>query len=176
MEEKARRFYVVGCMVASLLWSLPLAADSPCRTIKDEPVLSETEWVVYIQKGDHANVELASATRPATVSIEGTICAVADGSGLGHIPLTLIQYRPVDARHSGVPSLQDLQLGKAAGFEVVYRNEIETLPGGRFRATVPPGSFALQVPWNELPEVDLVVLDMRFLPGPELVSARERSH
>lgn len=176
---RTRRVVGPVFLLFTLLASLPLTAETPCRTLEERTSLDENEWISYVPEGEHATVALSTDSFPGTVLIEGVVCPLG-GDGLEGLPLKLVQYNVLDSPGrpaSAVPSVQDLVIGTGAGFEVVSTRAVETLARGRFRAAVQPGSFALQLPWERLPQdVDVVVLNLRFSPGPELAVAHPRGH
>lgn len=173
------RLFGPALLLVAISVSLPLKADTPCRSLKGNPSLGENEWIVYVEEGGHATVALSTSSFPGTVLIEGAICR-AGGGGLEALPLRLVQYSVLESPGrptSAVPSVQDLAIGTGAGFEVGRTHTVESFDRGRFRATVQPGNFALQIPWERLPaEVDVVVFDLRFSPGPEVAVAYPRGH
>ena len=166
------RFAVVTALMLFVV--SPLLAQSPCRTIHDQASLEKNEWIVYASRGEHATFELDSDFDASTLLVEGTICGPG-GKALGNVPVSLVSYRPVEPPAKGEvlnPTPNDLQVGRGAGFEITGERQVDTAEGGAFRAMVPTQALAVQVPWERLSQdVGVVVIDVRFAPGPSVAPA-----
>lgn len=168
--------FVLGSVALVLLLAAPAAVgETACRDFRAPLKQTKLSSVIAVDRSllisvsDGDTFEERSPTD--TFAIKGTMCD-ASLAALGDKTLRVVRVERQEGAGDGPLPADAISSGLVRSIE---SREVVTSQNGKFLVTgLAAGEYVFDIDWDDLPNVQYVVFDLRHLPGPPLRSSVEQ--